>query len=700
MRKRDILILVGVSLVLFASFKAMEHPEPTTSSWAYYDDPMKPSASNVAITGMTTVNGTGTYVEGMKFVIRVAFSNTGDTEVHEITATPDYSGYAYLAANSSASIAVPAGGTGSIDFLITVGADATDQNPVTITATWSGTENVTNNSVGGVSTPNDLNVAIQSKADVKITSITCGGASSAGPFVGGMTFAIRVSFKNEGGTMATGVTAAPTYSGYPGLSIAAGNFSSAINIAPNNGTGNIDFLIQVADNATTNASVIVRATWTGTEQFSSRALSGASESQVNLTVGIQQQSQVTITSIIYTTGTGTYVGGMTFVARVNFANTGGTAANGVTAGLSYGGYTSLSSNTSASISIGVGGTGRIDFMVSVATGAPSQNPVTISATWSGTEAISSRSISGSSSGGANLQVAIQSQAVVSITGITYRTGTGTYVGGMTFVVRVAFSNTGGTAANGITAALAYGGYSGLSANTSGSIIISAVGTGSLDFLITVSAGAISQNPVTINATWSGTEAISSRPLSGNSGGNIQNVAIQAQSNVTITGITYRTGSGTYVGGMTFVIRIQFSNTGGTTANNVFIPSKTLGGISFGSFTKYTYNASNSINIVAGGTGFIDILIILDTDAPSASPVTITANYEGTEAISNRALSGNSGAVSLIVAIQSQANVLITSVTYITGSGTYVGGMTFTIRVQVSNLGGTAVNGLTASLTYG
>jgi hypothetical protein len=664
------------------SNNAMETSETTrTLSWTNDDNIMLPSASNLGISNITWVNGTGTYVEGMKFVIRVAFSNPGDTGVLAINATPNFATYAYLSANASASIAIKAYGYGRIDFLITVGINPTNNASVLIKATWSGTENVTNTVYTGGSNPNNLNVAIQSKSNVGITSITF--RTGTGTYVGGMTFAIRVAFQNQGGTAATGVTAAPNFATYPGLSL--GNSSSSVTISASN-TGYVDFLIQVASNALSNASVLVRATWTGTEQYSGRALSGASGISVppNLNVAIQRQSNVTVSSI--TTGSGTYVGGMTFVTRVGFSNTGGTAANSITATLSYGGYTSLSANSSASISLGVGATGYVDFLVTVSVAASSQNPVTISTSWSGTEAISTRSISGSSSAGTNLQVAIQSQATVSITSITYRTGTGTYVGGMTFVVRIVFSNAGGTATNSITAVLAYGGYSSLSANASASIAISAGGTSSIDFFITVVGSATTQNPVTINATWTGTEAISTRPLSGNSGGNNLNVAIQSQANVAITSITYRTGAGTYVGGMTFVLRFDLQNTGGTTANNVYIPARIDGGINFGSFTDFSYNSSNSITISAGGTGFINFLITLGPGALSNPSVPITAMCNGTEAISNRVW-GNLGAINLVVAIQAQSNVGITSIT--TGSGTYVGGMTFVLRVRFYNGGGTA-----------
>nr|MDO8109556.1 hypothetical protein [Candidatus Sigynarchaeota archaeon] len=613
----------------------------------------------------------------MKFGIRVAFSNTGDTGVHSIAATPTFGGYSYLSANSSASISVAAYGTGRIDFSITVGAGATNNGTVHIIVAWTGTEDITNNPVSGG--PNTLNVAIQSKANVGITSITCGGLSSAGPFVGGMTFVIRVAFQNTGGTAATGITAAPNYATYPGLSIASGNFSNSITVLAGN-IGYIDFLIQVASSAATNGSVLVRSTWTGIEQYSSRALSGASGIAVppNLNVAIQKQSNVTITGITYRTGNGTYVGGMTFVSRVSFSNTGGTVANSITALLNYGGYTSLGANGSNTIALGVGATGYIDFLVTVVPAAPSQNPVTISAAWSGTEAISSRLISGSSSSGTNLQVAIQAQASVSITSITYRTGAGTYVGGMTFVIRIGFSNTGGTAATGVTAAPNFATYPGLSiasGNFSNTITVPAGSTGFIDFLIQVAASATTNASVLIRSTWAGTEAISLRSLIGNSGTNNLNVAIQAQSNVAITGITYRTGSGTYVGGMTFVIRVAFSNNGGTTANNVVIPDKSLSGILIlGISSKYTYNSSNTITITAGGTGFINFLITLDADAPTQPSANISAKWNGTEAISNRPLSGNSGTNNLFVAIQQQANLLITSVDLRTGSGTYVGGM--------------------------
>src|SRR5271157_79069 len=706
MKKADILILIGVSIVILASCNAITTPGTIrTSLNTRYNDIPRTSASNLGITSITYTNGTGTYVEGMKFGIRVAFSNTGDTAVHGINATISFASYPYLSANqtNAGNITVVAGGSGHIDFSITVNSGATNNASVVIKATWAGTE-TGNIPVNGGSGSNNMNVAIQSKANVVVLQITCGGASSAGPFVGGMTFVVRVLFQNNGGTAVLSVAANPYCIGYTGLSITSGNYSNSVTIPANGGQGHIDFNMTVASTATTNLSVILRSTWVGNEQYSSHSLAGGSLGNSfppNLNVGIQQQSNVTITGINYRTGSGTYVGGMIFTVRVSFLNNGGTAANGITALLSYGGYTSLSANASQSISLGIGAIGHIDFNITVAASAPTQNPVTISATWSGTEAISSRVISGSSPVGANRQVAIQAQASVSITSITYRTGAGTYVGGMTFTIRIAFSNTGGTIATNINAVPTFGGYIGLSANTTTPISISAGGTGSLDFLITVAPGATTQNPVTISATWSGTEAISSRSLNGNSGSNNLNVAIQAQAYVVITGITYRTGSGTYVGGMTFVIRVSFSNTGGTAVNNVNIPGTSQSGLSFGVFTKFTYNSSNSITIAAGGTGYINLLITLGVDAPSQNPVTITEKWNGTEAISSRAMGGNSGGVNLQVVIQSQAAVLISSVDVRNGIYTYVGGMSFVIRVKFSNTGGgTAVNSLTASLTYG
>jgi len=645
------------------------------------------SQASVSITSITYRTGAGTYVGGMWFVARVSFSNIGGTTANGVTTSLNFGGYAYLTPNASRTISISAGGSGYIDFNITVAVGATTNNSVLIRSTWSGTEQYSSRALNGNSGSNNLVVTIQSRASVSITSINY--RTGTGTYVGGMTFVARVNYQNTGGAAVNGVQTFLAYGGYVGIS---SNTTGSITI-PAGGTSYQDFLLTLIIDANTNNSVKISATWTGTEAISSRALNGNSGTH-NLIISIQTIAIISITSITLRIGTSPFVGGQSFTIRVNYQNIGGTVANNVQTTLTYGGYGGLSENITGSITINPSGTAFNDFLINVAAGAATQNPVTINVTWTGVEAISGRGLSGNA-GTHVLNVAVQSQASVSITSIVLRLGTSPFVGGQSFTIRVNYQNAGGTAVNLVQTTLTYGGYSGLSGNITGSITVSASGTAYNDFLINVAAGAATQNPVTINATWGGFEAISSRPIGGNAGTHVLSVAVQSQASVSITSIALRIGASPFVGGQSFTIRVNYQNIGGTAANTV---QTTL---TYGGYVGLSGNVTGSITISAGGTAYNDFLINIAAGAATQNPVTINATWTGLEAISSRGLSGNAGTHVLSVAVQSQASVSITSIGYRTGIGTYVGGMTFVLRVNYQNTGGTSTSSnLQTTLSYG
>ncbi|HME54465.1 MAG TPA: PKD domain-containing protein [Candidatus Lokiarchaeia archaeon] len=471
---------------------------------------------------------------------------------------------------------------------------------------------------------------------VGITSII--SRNGPGPFVGGMSFVIRVMFWNPGSTMVYSISAIPSFSGYPSF---ISNSSSSINIAADT-SKYIDFNITISASALSNGSVPIHASWTGTAQSGS-SLIGNGGTHV-LGVAVQSQAKVSITSITLKVGTSPFVGGMSFVIRISFSNIGGTTANGITASPNFGAYVGLSvTNTSNVIAIDASATGVIDFQINAVTGAITASAI-INATWAGTEAISSRSLNGNA--GVNvLGVTIQSQANVAITSILSKSGTSSFVGGMTVVIRVSFSNTGGTSANGITALPSFGTHPDVALKNASNIIsITAGGSGFIDFLVKLADNATMQT-VTFNATWNGIEAISGRFLIGNSGAHIFSMAIQSRAAVVITGISLKSGTSPFAGGTSFVIRVSLSNTGGTAANGVTIAPD------FGVYaTLLVTNVSNSISIAPSNTGSIDFLITVADNATSQN-ATIGATWNGIEAISGRLLNGNSSKISLIVTTQ-------------------------------------------------
>jgi hypothetical protein len=334
--------------------------------------------------------------------------------------------------------------------------------------------------------------------------------------------------------------------GTPAMADATLTFGSYTFLTQNNpvavnvteGSTQVQNFIVTASTSALTATVTINATWNATEQYSGRIMTGNAGSNVR-NVNIQSRAAITITQIQYTNGTGTYVGGMSFSVQLTFSNIAGGTSATVDAVLTFGGYGFLTQTNPSSVTVAAGGTQVQDFVVTALTSATT-SAVTINATWTGTEAISSRALSGNA--GSNVRnVNIQSRANVAITEIQDRTGLGIYVGGMTFVIRVNFQNTGGTTANNVNTTLNYASYPYLSSNASGLITVLAGGVAHKDFLITVASNAVTNSSALIRATWTGIEAVSNRGLVGDSGIISLPLGIQARASVTITLIQYTSG---------------------------------------------------------------------------------------------------------------------------------------------------------------
>jgi len=349
-------------------------------------------------------------------------------------------------------------------------------------------------------------------------------------------------------------------------------------------------------------------------------------------------------------GVGTYVEGQTFSINVTYTNSGSTAVN-VTANLLFGSYTYLSQVSSAVTVPGMlsalAGSITQTFNVTVLAGATNA-AVKINVNASYTILTQVFLVNQTASA---LAITVQGKAVLSVSSVAYTTSNGTYVGGMDLGVQVNYQNTGGTAVLHVTSTFYVGGYSYFSlVGLPAAVSVPASGTNYQDFTIAIAAAAKTNSSVLIDALATGTEQYTSRTLNSS---NHMHVAIQAQASVSITSVAYTSGeNGTYVGGMTFVVQVNYNNTGGTIATAIFTS------LSFGSYTYLSANSSGYIRILPRSTAKQDFLVTVSTSAKT-SEVSISASYTGTEKISDRALAGVSGST-LGANIQSRVNALTKS----------------------------------------
>ncbi|MHA1891250.1 MAG: beta strand repeat-containing protein [Promethearchaeota archaeon] len=639
------------------------------------------ASSSLQIINITDVTGRGTYIEGETFTIRVYFQNSGGTDISGLDSTLDYNGYADLTASNPAPITLAAGSTSYQEFQVTVGSDPVEAL-VTIDASASGLEKYSNKSVSATSGTNDLDLMIQQKAILSITSIE--DLTGRGTYIEGETFTIRVNYQNTGGTDALTVNSTILFNGYSYLSA---NTSTPVTVEAGD-SAHQDFLITILADPL-NSLVTIDANANGEENHSGRALSAVSGTN-DLGVYIKSMANLTISSIDDITGRGIYIEGETFTVRVNYQNTGGTDALNVDSTLNYNGYSFLSASNPAAVTVPAGGSAYQDFQVTVQAGAINSG-VEIDANAIGSEKFSSRALS-AESGANDLDISIQAKANLQILNITDYTGRGTYVEGESFVIRVYYQNTGGTNATSVDSTLDFNGYTYLSSSNPSPILAPAGQITYQSFIITVLSGAINSN-VTIDASATGIEEYSSRVLSTTSGSNDLNVKIQSSSHLIIASIQDVTGRGVYVEGETFTIRINYQNTGGTDALNVD------SALDFNGYTYLVETNPAPITVVAGSSNYQEFNLTVLSN-PTNAIVTIDASATGIEEYSLNSINALSGSNDLQVNIQSHQSLSITLIEDITALDTYVQGMSFTVNVTLDNTaGGTSVINGILKLTF-
>jgi hypothetical protein len=478
--------------------------------------------STAALTVTATLhptNGNNTYVSSAAsykaFTFYAFVSNTGGAKAVNVVVTLTFNagGYTGLTAVASSPISIlSTTGTANVSIPVTLTASAAAIASCNVLATVTGNNQISGNATA-VAT-NTVVVTIKAPAVLNITSVSA--ISGIGTYVAGMQFAVRVSISNTGGATATGLTVALSFDGYSFLSA---NSSSVASILGGS-FGFIDFAITASTSATAG-NVTISASAAATEEISGRALTAGPST---LGIAIQIQASVAITSLVALTGNGTYIAGQQFVVQLGFLDSGGTAVNNLTAALTFDGALVFSTNESATIVLQASRTGTIDFLVMASLSSPDAN-VSIGATFAGSEAFSGRAISGDQ-GLLSASVSIRAGAAVQIASIQVMNGNGTYTPGTSFILRVTLNNTGSTPAYNVSVSITDGTYAGLSVATAAVVNVPAGGSVNEDINITVLASASSAT-VTLSFNWTGTEAVTGRPLSGGAVASTFTVSIKA-----------------------------------------------------------------------------------------------------------------------------------------------------------------------------
>ncbi|MEX2757020.1 MAG: lamin tail domain-containing protein, partial [Candidatus Sigynarchaeota archaeon] len=438
---------------------------------------------------ITTVLSTHAIVRGQLVLVNVEIFNhaANDAIINDVGLTfrnagSDYSIDYIVYKTFSIPNSIQAGRSEFFEFEVTAQDYATCGLNITIDAWVTGSDILTGEALyRGFSNVKSWWI-VQSKADVRVTQIL--DVIGRGIYVEGETFQVRIEYTNYGGTGAM-VDATLTFGGYTFLS--AGDAMAVY--VPAAGIEYQTFIVTVMAGAT-NAYVSINFTATGVEDISGRLFTV--RSMVGpLGINIQGKGNLAIQNIVLVAfrSPAIYVGGESFQIRITYLNSGGTAILGVTSALSSSSG-SVTFGTSTSVTVPAFGSASQVFMVYIASGAPNQPAVQIDATATGTEQYTGRGVSDSTTDSNDLDIAIQAQANVQITGIIDRTASSPYIGGESFVIRVAYVNTGGTAAFNLVTSLNFNGYSYASANATSPITIPAKGdTDYKDFLIKLATSA-------------------------------------------------------------------------------------------------------------------------------------------------------------------------------------------------------------------
>nr|MDO8087494.1 PKD domain-containing protein [Candidatus Sigynarchaeum springense] len=619
----------------------------------------------VRISSIARTSGSGTLVGGMSFNVRVTFFNNQNVSAANVDATLTFGGYPYLSSTDPAGVSLaPYGGTGVQDFIVTISPDATTFL-VTMGANWTAT-----GGLSGDQGSNFLNVAIQEQARVSITSLVITGSNGAGPYVGGMSFTLTVTFSNTGGTGATNVDATIDDGAYAALS-----WSNPASVTVNAGSTNAQVFTITSLASSSTAFVTISVTWAGFESISGRVLSGNNQTFVRM----QARASVAISGIVISgpNGAGPYVAGMSFTLTVAFSNTGGTGATNVDATLTFGSYTHLTSTGPAAVIVNANSTNTQAFSITAATGATTA-AVTITATWTGTEAISSRAMSGDAIADTT-NVSIQSPSSAFVDAVALNATASLASGWVLAEVNV--RNTGGTAITGCTVTLTFNSTTSITQvalNSSTGLNLSASGEIVVQFRFQIPAIEPVGNTIRVQASFSGTEAITGRAVS-NSTANFPGDVRVVQSQVSIFQEILG-GRTVFVQGESFVVHVTIDNSLG----NMSITGGSLS-MEFGGAAGFSSNSSVVPSPIAAGT-VITVDFLVTTITGAATSCSLRTHLTGNNP---SLLDVYTQAINIMTTAQARISITNVVVSGSNGAGPYLANESFTITVTFTNTGGTS-----------
>jgi hypothetical protein len=544
--------------------------------------------------GIAYHSGNGTYIAGMSLSVRVTFSNTGGTSA-TVDAVLLFNGYDYLSQGNPAAVIVAASGSQVQDFTVSISQSATSQNPAVIDASWNGTESISGRSISGDQGSNHLNVKIQAAASLVITSVI--DLNSTSPYGWGKNFTARVTVENTGGTAvenmtvqlffgsATGITTSPFTAQYLGIGISS----------------NYQFVVIIAFGATLG-TVTITANATGDELISGDDLSDTDNS---LQFIVEAPPSLTINTITTTTPA-PYTRGSELAIKVELVNGG--------ADIAYGNLTLIlpinftSSPVYVPITNLLKGTSLI-LDLNVIIGIADYSAVKIDAHFTG-KTPGDVDVNATAAT-TPLWITVQTPSDLEIFSIA-EVGSHDFVQGMQFNVEVWFRNNGNLDVTVNSINLSFNGAAGYSNLSITPFTVPGGSTRSQLVTVVIAISADVDN-IIITASATGKEQVTDIIVTKNSSTNSLTVHVTSQAVLAITSIQYLNGTGIYVEPHSFIVRVNYTNTGNTSALNVD---------SVLSYNGYTYLSSDnptSITVPASGSAYQDFIVTVATGASGQRP---------------------------------------------------------------------------------
>ncbi|MHC1590585.1 MAG: hypothetical protein ACXQS8_00695, partial [Candidatus Helarchaeales archaeon] len=641
--------------------------------------------AELVIDGISDLTGRGVYVAGETFQIGVNVANLGGTSTYNVVLdlNPLTAEFLELIWTPTDPFGLDGYEFGYFVFNCTVPLDFQDEGGL-MSAYISGYEAYTNRFLEGYGDDFAIIITIQSQANLNITQIE--DRTGRGTYVEGESFVIRVYYENSGGTRILNADGLLDFSGY--------SYLSQSNPAPKTinsyNSSYQDFTVTVLPNPI-NANVTIQASANGTEEYTNRILNDTSD-PVKLNVTILKKANLTITSIQDVTGRGEYVEGESFVIRVNYQNSGGTAALNVDAALDFNMYSYLSANDSLPVNVTGGGTNHQDFLITVLSGAVT-SVVQIDATASGTEQYTNRTLS-CESGDNDLTVNIYKGERTDVTAVIDLTGAPSYKTGQSLLVRVTITNiAGGVDALNGTCNLTFGsatGYSATNTTNNEDLVVPHGSQITVTFNVTIDLNATTGN-ILIDANFIGNEEFTGDVINITGANSPETIFVKQPSKIRISSVIDITNQPAYVQGQSLVVRVHLDNTEG----NSNVENGTLN-LEF-SATGYNQNATyTNITVPAGDYVNKYFNVTIDNNATTGN-IIIDARFTG-DTVGGDPVNITADSPETIV-VQSSSNLKIIDMDWVSGNGTYVQGMSFTINVSLHNYGGTAVNDILLSLNF-